>query len=220
MAAEKEAFGFYFSAHPVDRYRHLAEAHGARSFAALAALPAPAEGGRTSAVMAGLVEEARWRTSARGRRYMMATMSDSSGQFVATVFDDMASAEVENAAKSGACALLNVELDRRPGDETPRVTVRSLQLFETLSKRTRLQLEVEVEDAAALARLAELVADERGGNGELRLRARLEGGGEAEVVLGRDFRLDAEIAARIERVPGIAAVRLSAAAPPRLALVG
>ncbi len=37
MAAEKESFGFYFSAHPVDNYRHLALAHGARSFAELAA---------------------------------------------------------------------------------------------------------------------------------------------------------------------------------------
>jgi len=220
MAAEKEAFGFYFSAHPVDRYRHLADAHGAKTYAALAALPAPAEGGRTGAVMAGLVEDARWRTSAKGRRYMMATMSDSSGQFIATVFDDMASAEVEQAAKSGACALLNVELDRRPGEEAPRVTVRSLQLFEALSKRTRLQLEVEVEDAEAVRRLAEALGDDRGGNGELRLRTPLAGGGEAEVVLGRDFRLDAELAARIERVPGVAAVRLSAAAPPRLALVG
>ncbi|HEY0312727.1 MAG TPA: DNA polymerase III subunit alpha [Allosphingosinicella sp.] len=220
MAAEKEAFGFYFSAHPVDRYRHLADAHGARTYAALAALPASADGGRTNAVMAGLVEDARWRTSAKGRRYMMATMSDSSGQFVATVFDDMASNEVENAAKSGACALLHVELDRRPGEEAPRVTVRSLQLFEALSKRTRLQLEVEVEDAGALAALAALVGGDRGGNGELRLRARLDGGGEAEVVLGRDFALDAELAARIERVPGVTAVRLSAAAPPRLALVG
>ena len=53
MAAEKESFGFYFSAHPVDNYRHLAAAHGARRFADLAALPAPAEGGRAGAVMAG-----------------------------------------------------------------------------------------------------------------------------------------------------------------------
>ena len=52
MAAEKESFGFYFSAHPVDNYRHLAEAHGARRFADLAALPAPADGGRSGAVMA------------------------------------------------------------------------------------------------------------------------------------------------------------------------
>jgi DNA polymerase-3 subunit alpha len=219
MAAEKESFGFYFSAHPVDRYRHLAEAHGARSFAALASLPAPADGGRTAAVMAGLVEDARWRTSAKGRRYLMATMSDASGQFVATVFDDDAAAQVENAAKSGACALLNVELDRRPGEETPRVTVRSLQPFESLSKRARLQLEVEVDEVDAIRRLAAAVAEDRGGHGELRLRARLDTG-EAEVVLGRDFQLDAELAARIERVEGVTAVRLSVVpngVQPRLA---
>ncbi len=218
MAAEKESFGFYFSAHPVDRYRHLAEAHGAKSHSALASMPAPPDGGRTGAVMAGMVEEARWRTSARGRRYLMATMSDSSGQFVATVFDDDASAQIEAAAESGACALLNVELDRRPGEEAPRVTIRSLQLFESLSKRARLQLEIEVDELAAIARLAEAVAGDRDGQGELRLRVRIEGG-EAELMLGRDFRLDAELAARLERIEGVAAVRLSVAPQPRLALV-
>jgi DNA polymerase-3 subunit alpha len=218
MTAEKESFGFYFSAHPVDRYRHLAEAHGAKTFAQLASMPASAEGGRTGGVMAGLVEEARWRTSARGRRYLLATLSDSSGQFIASVFDDDASARVEEAAKSGDCALLNVELDRRPGEEAPRVTIRSLQGFEGLSKRARLQLEVSVEDEASVRRLAAALAGERGGSGELRLRVRMERG-EAELVLGRDFLLDAEMAARIERVEGVRSVRLSVAPAPRLALV-
>src|SRR4051794_2843050 len=220
MAAEKEAFGFYFSAHPVDRYRHLAEAHGARSFAAVAELPF-VDGPRTPARMAGLVEEARWRTSARGRRYLMATISDASGQYVATVFDDEASARVEEAARSGACVLLDVELDRRAGEEAPRVTVRGLQMFEQISTRARLQLEVEVEEPAAIARLAAAIAADRGGHGELRLKARFDGG-EADIVLGRDFVLDAEFAARIQRVEGVTAVRLSvvqAAGQPRLALV-
>jgi DNA polymerase-3 subunit alpha len=218
MAAEREAFGFYFSAHPVDSYRHLAEAHGARSFAQLAALPASAEGGRTGGVMAALIEEARWRTSAKGRRYLLATLSDSSGQFIASVFDDETAARIEESAKNGACALLNVELDRRPGEEAPRVTIRSLQSFEGLSKRTRLQLEVEVADEAAVRRLAAALAGERGGSGELRLRVRLDRG-EAELLIGRDFLLDAELAARIERVEGVISVRLSVAPAPRLALV-
>jgi DNA polymerase-3 subunit alpha len=220
MGAEKEAFGFYFSAHPVDRYRHLAEAHGARSFAAVSEWNI-AEGTRTPAKMAGLVEEARWRTSARGRRYLMATLSDASGQYVATVFDDEVAARVEEASRSGACVLLDVELDRRAGEEAPRVTVRSLQHFEQISTRARLQLEVEVEEPAAIARLALAVASDRGGHGELRLKARFEGG-EADVVLGRDFVLDAEFAARIQRVEGVTAVRLSvvpSAGQPRLALV-
>ncbi len=69
--------------------------------------------------MAGLVEEARWRTSAKGRRYMMATLSDNSGQFVATAFDDEATTALEAAAKAGQCGLLSVELDRRAGDDAP-----------------------------------------------------------------------------------------------------
>jgi DNA polymerase-3 subunit alpha len=218
MAQEKESFGFYFSAHPVDRYRHLVEAHGAKSFADLGSLPAPADGGRSAGVMAGLVEDARWRTSAKGRRYLMATLSDRSGQFIATVFDDAVAAQVEEAAKAGGCGLLNVELDRRPGEEAPRVTIRSIQSFEALSKRTRLQLTVEVEGPDVVSRLAETVAGSRGGNGQLRLRTLLDHG-EAEIVLGRDFQLDAELAARIERIEGITRVQLSVAEPPRLALV-
>jgi DNA polymerase-3 subunit alpha len=218
MAAEKESFGFYFSAHPVDNYRHLARANGARTFAELAAIPAPADGARVPATMAGLIEDTRFRTSARGRRYMMATVSDSSGQFEATVFDDAVAEQVANAAKAGQCALIAVELDRRPGEETPRVTIRSLQGFEILARRTRLQIEVEIEDAAALGLLAEAVADSHGGAGQLLLRAKLAIG-EAQLVLGRDFNVDAELAARLERIPGVAAVRLAVAEAPRLALV-
>jgi DNA polymerase III subunit alpha len=218
MAAEKDSFGFYFSAHPVDNYRHLAAAHGAKRFADLSALPAPADGGRTGAVMAGLIEDVRWRTSAKGRRYMMATLSDSSGQFEATIFDDHVAEQVQAAAKAGGCALLNVELDRRPGEETPRVTIRSLQGFEGLAKRSRLQLEVEAADQEAVRNLAAIVQGVRGGNGLLKLKARF-GEGEAELILGRDFLVDAELAARIERIDGIGSVALSVAEAPRLALV-
>ena len=217
MAQEKESFGFYFSAHPVDRYRHLVVAHGAKSFADLASLPVPADGGRSGAVMAGLVEDARWRTSAKGRRYLMATLSDASGQFVATVFDDPVAAQVEAAAKEGGCGLLTVELDRRPGEDAPRVTIKSIQSFEGLARRTRLQLEIEVEGPEALPRLGEAVAGARGGNGVLRLKVPIDGG-EADLVLGRDFTLDAELAARIARVDGVTGVHLSTAEPARLAL--
>ncbi|MDB5668851.1 MAG: polymerase subunit alpha [Alphaproteobacteria bacterium] len=219
MAQEKEAFGFYFSAHPVDRFRHIADASGARTFAALCDTAAPADGGRTNATMAAMVEDSRWRTSQKGRRFMMARLSDSSGQFDATVFDDSAAAEVEQAAKTGACVLLGVELDRRPGDETPRVTVRSVTSFESLSRRTRLQLEVEADDPAALPALAALLGEHRGGSSTVRLKVH-HGRGLAELILGRDFLVDAELVARAERLPGIAAARLSAEEKPRLSLVG
>ena len=217
MTQEKEAFGFYFSAHPIDRYRHLVEAHGARSFGALTSANIGEE--RVPSTMAGLVEDVRWRTSAKGRRYLLATCSDATGQFVASCFDDAAAKDLEEAARVGGCGLLSVELDKRPGEEAPRVTIRSIRPFESLSASTRLELHVELDDPAAIRLIAEMVQDLRGGRGELRLQARTDAG-DADVRLSRDLRLDAEIAARIERLPGIVSVSLKAAELPRLALVG
>jgi DNA polymerase-3 subunit alpha len=168
--------------------------------------------------MAGLIEDVRWRTSAKGRRYLLATCSDASGQFIASCFDDVAAKELEEAARTGGCGLLSVELDKRPGEETPRVTIRSIRPFDSLSANTRLVCQVELDDAAAVAGLAALVDGARGGRGELRMLARTQEG-EADVRLGRDFRLDAELAARIERLPGVVSVSLRAAELPRLALV-
>ncbi len=216
MTAEKEAFGFYFSAHPVDRYRHAAIAHGARSHAALCSAVNPAEGERVGGVLAALVEDARWRTSARGRRYLMVTLSDASGQYVATCFDDPASIALEEAARSGACQLLGVELDRRPGEETPRVTVRSVRALDGLVADIRVSLKLVIDGAGGIAALAAFLEDRRGGRGEVHAEARFAEGS-ARLTLGRNFRLDGEAIEQLGAIPGIGAVE-TLATMPKLAL--
>jgi DNA polymerase III subunit alpha len=219
MAAERDAFGFYFSAHPVDASKHLLAAHKVRTFAELSEMRLT-EGERAGATMAALAEGVRWRVSARGRRYMVASLSDRSGQFEATVFDDEPSAALETAAKAGGCGLLTVELDRRTGDETPRVTIKRFQPLETLAKQTRLQMSVRVPRGAMEAVARELEAAKGHGNGTVRFHLSLASGGEAIVLVGRDFALDGELATSIERITGEESVELSAQDPPRLALVG
>ncbi len=217
MAAERDAFGFYFSAHPVDTQRHLLAAHKVKSFADLAHVEMASEG-RSSATMAGLVEDVRWRTSAKGRRYMMATISDASGQYVATVFDDEPSAELEQAAKSGTCGLMTVELDRRPGEEMPRVTVKRFQSLDGLARRTRLQLHLKVTEVAILPHLTTELQGARGGNGIVRATVPISDDRVATILLGKDFSLDADLAMRLEHLLGEGCVDLSA--PPKMALVG
>jgi DNA polymerase-3 subunit alpha len=219
MAAEREAFGFYFSAHPVDASRHLLAAHKVKRFAEVLEMNV-AEGERIGAIMAGLIEDARWRTSAKGRRYMMATLSDSSGQFIATAFDDEATSALEMAAKAGQCGLLSVELDRRAGDEAPRVTIKRFQPLSDLAKRTRLQMTIQVADMALIERIVRELAEARGSSGLVRFVVPIASGGEAAILAGRDFALDAELAARIERISGEGSVDLSVQEPPKLALVG
>ncbi|MFL6782944.1 MAG: DNA polymerase III subunit alpha, partial [Sphingomicrobium sp.] len=219
MAAERDAFGFYFSAHPVDAEKHLLSAHKVRTFAEISDLRV-GEGERLPATMAGLVEEARYRTSARGRRYMMATLSDRSGQFTATCFDDEPCQALEAAAKAQSCGLLTVELDRRAGDETPRVTIKRFQPLEMLAKRTRLEMTIRVASTDAVTLVARELADARGGNGAVKFMVRLTDGREAVIIAGRDFMLDGEVAARISRITGEGSVELAAQEPLKLALVG
>jgi DNA polymerase III subunit alpha len=219
MAAERDAFGFYYSSHPVEAQAHLLATHNVKRFGELAEIHV-GEGERASATMAALVEETRWRTSARGRRYMMATLSDPSGQFVATAFDDAPCAALEAAAKAQACGLITAELDRRAGDDAPRVTVKRFQPFDTLAKSTRLQMIVKVTDANTVALVARELAAAQGGNGIVRLIVPIAGGREATVVAGRDYALDAEIASRMERIAGEGSVELTVQEPPKLALVG
>jgi len=208
MAAERDSFGFYFSAHPVDHHKHLLAANKVRTSTDLGTIPLPADGARATAQMAGLVEEARWRTSQRGRRFLMVRLSDSGGQFDATVFDDEAAAAVEAAAKVGQCGLLTVELDRKPGEEQPRITIKRFQPLDELARRSRLELTVRCDDAVAMPALSAELAKAEGGTGLVRLVTGLADGRNATLLLGRNYKLDAELAACLERVAGPDSVTL------------
>ena len=216
MAAEKDAFGFYFSGHPVDRFRHLIQAHGGKSFSAVAGLGGEGRDGRVAATMAAMVEEARPRVSKKGNRFLSLTMSDESGQFQANCFDDEAIGDLEGLAKSGGCALLSVELERAPGEDAPRVTVRSARPLDALSATARLIARIAVDAATALPEIAALLP--HGGRSEVLLDVALTGGGVRQLRLGRDFLIDGERAAAIGRIAGVTGVDLAAPQPPQLAL--
>jgi DNA polymerase-3 subunit alpha len=215
MTQEREAFGFYFSAHPVDQHKHLLAAHRVRTSNELGSVSIPVEG-RGSATMAGLVEEARWRTSQKGRRFLMARFSDSGGQFDATVFDDEASEAVEAAAKSGQCGLLTVELDRRPGEEQPRVTIKRFQPLDELSRRSRVELTIRCPDEASVRPVLELLGSLQPGSGNVKLLVPVSGEREALLLLPGRFAVDAELAARLARLVGDEGVTLAAAEQLRL----
>ncbi|HTH29513.1 MAG TPA: DNA polymerase III subunit alpha, partial [Sphingobium sp.] len=217
MEQEREAFGFYFSAHPVDRYRQLARARGARSYGELCDTSVtPAD--RTTATMAALVESIRWRDTKRGARYVNATLSDQSGQFQASCFEEDGSKLLEKLATAGDCALLSVELDRPGGEDIPRITIRGVQAFSSIASDARMRMTITLAAPDAIVRIAALIGQARGGRGEVLLVVPCSVG-MARLRVGRDFRLDMEMGEAIESLSGVSEVSLEPMESARLALV-
>jgi DNA polymerase-3 subunit alpha len=210
MARENAALGHFLSSHPLDCWKHVIEGVDCREYREVSRL-APTVSGRLSCTMAGLIEETRWRTSAAGRRYLMVALSDASGQYLASCFDEAAQTAVEEAAKTSDPVLIQAELNWRPGEDTPRVTVRGVTLLPEIARRTRCRLTVAVETPKAIGALASLLADKRGGRGLAEVRCVLPQGRFADIVLGSNYALDANLVAALERTPGIASARLAPA---------
>ncbi len=219
MAKERENFGFYFSAHPVQQFWQLASANGARSYQNLMEGGTPA-GGRASAVMAAMVEGYNKGKTRRGADFVRVDFSDSSGQFSAACFEDSLVPQFDQWAKDGTCLLLNVELDApNPGD-APRVTVRGARPLAEVKGSTRMQLTLEVLSIEALQELTLELASSEEEQGEVVIQLVLEDGEEVPVRLGSRFSLDGELAERLAEVEGLRRVSLQPLrARPNLRLV-
>jgi DNA polymerase-3 subunit alpha len=209
MAAERESFGFYFAAHPVERYRAVASANGARPYASLMESGVPA--GRQPAVLAALVEGISKGRTRKGGTFIRGDFSDSSGQFSAACFEESLVDSFQRWAADGTCVLLNVELDSPSPDEPPRVTVRVARPLAEVTSSARMLLTLDIHAGEALQQLrAELREGERGnGRGEVEARLHLTESQVVKVRLGRDFDLDGELAERLAHVEGLANVALT-----------
>jgi DNA polymerase-3 subunit alpha len=208
MAKERENFGFYFSAHPVEQYRAVASANGARSFASLMESGAP-PGGRAPAVMAAMVEGVKRGKTRRGKDFVRASFSDPSGQFDAACFEESLVENFQKWAAEGTCILLNVELDSPSPDEPPRVTIRGGRPLDEVKGGSRMLLTLDIHRADVLHDLKMELIPGAEGRGEVLATLHAGDGAEPIVRLGRDFQLDGELAERLEQLEGISNVSLT-----------
>jgi DNA polymerase-3 subunit alpha len=210
MNFEKDAFGFYFSGHPVEHYDVIASANGARPFTNVIEGVKLEQGQRRPAILAGLVESAQKRQTKRGKDFAMVDMSDKSGQFSASCFEEHLVPRLVEWAKEGVCVLLNVELDSNSPDQPPRATIRSAQPLEGLQSAARLNLAFDAHEASAFALLADMLEPRKSGHG--RVFAKLIQPDKRPVIMALpgNYTLDSELAEQLEDLPGISNIRLEA----------
>ena len=220
MAHEQEAFGFFFSGHPVDAYANVLIANQVVSFAEVQGMAPPLGGGKKMAMMAGRLEERRWRTTQSGRRYQFLTFSDRSGQYVTSCFDEDIQERIEALLSEAPALLIGMELQWKEGEDVPRLTLRSVQPLADLARRTRGRLVVRIDHPAEVeALLGVLGPAPARGRGELVAEV-VTDAGTARLVLGRHYLIDADLEAAVARALGADRVVQEVLEPPQLALVG
>jgi DNA polymerase-3 subunit alpha len=217
MAKERENFGFYFAAHPVEQYRAIASANGARSHASL--MSSPVVGGRAPAVMAAMVEGASKGRTRKGAEFVRCDFSDNTGQFSAACFEESLVDSFVKWAREGTCILLNVDLDSPSADEPPRVTIRGGRPLEEVKDAARMVLSLDIASIDAVQELAMMLAVGAPGRGEVRATLQIGDAVTKAMRLGRDFVLDGELVDRIAEIEGVANVSLKAERGASLRLV-
>ncbi len=214
MTREKDAFGFYFSSHPVEQYEAIVSARGARSYGDICDNVEMSAGTRIPMVMAAMVESARPRVSQRGNRFLNLTLSDRSGQFQSSCFDEIAGKTLEALAAEGGCAMLSVELDLLEGEETPRVTVRGAQSLADMAATAALQLTCRVEMPSAIEEMARLLAKRDDARGRVIVTTIDPLTDEdIRIELGRGFALGPDTVSRLDMIAGVTQPALSLVAP-------
>ncbi len=208
MAMEKEAVGFYLSAHPLDGYTHVLAAHNALKSADAMALE-PLADGKRSVTLAGIPEEVRVRPSKKGGQFALLNVSDQSGLFQVGCFDDAMVRQCRDAVAAKEPILIRAELLWRPGEDIPRINARDMTALSKLSAHTRADLDISLHDETALQAIAMVLERTQRGRGQVRLHLILAGGDEAELALPGTFQVDASLRASMASIAGVRAAVLS-----------
>jgi DNA polymerase-3 subunit alpha len=200
LSKEFEAVGFFLTGHPLDDYREALEALGAEPWVEFAA---KARTRRVVGTLAGTVLQARERKGKSGNAYAFAAFSDPTGQFEAVVFSEVLAAS-RPLLEPGTAVLLDVEAE--PDGENVKVRVQRLISLEQAAEAHHAGMKIYVEDARALAPLAEHVGP-GGGQGQFRLVLRLDDlSREVEFVLPQGIDATPRQRSALKLVAGVAAV--------------
>ena len=216
MAKERETFGFYFSAHPIEQFRDIASANGARSYASLMTGGGPTGEARGKALIAAMVEGAKRGQTRRGKDFIRADFSDSSGQFSAACFEEALVPQFTKWAEDSTCVLLTVELDSPSPDEPPRITIRGAKPLAQVAGGQRMLLTLNVASETALQELALALQPGPPGHGEVQIALDLGTEQRPMLRLGHDYKVDGKLADTLGKIEGLSNITLVPKTGPKL----
>ncbi|MCK5425561.1 MAG: hypothetical protein KAI89_09315, partial [Emcibacter sp.] len=165
---EKEAIGFYLSAHPLDAYVKVLERQKI--------LPSPelarkAQGGATVR-LAGTIQSIRVMKNKRGKKFAFIGLSDAHGSFECMVFSELLDS-AEEIIKTGNSVIVTVEASIDP-ERGLRINAKSFASIEAVAANTAKGLEITLDDATSLSAIQDVLDKYKGGRGYITFKIKVE----------------------------------------------
>lgn len=205
LKREREALGFYFSAHPLEIYRDLLKGRGV-----VLSEEIFDKGHHVGATvrLAGMLEGLDIRKAAKsGKNFAFLTLSDSSGTFEALIFGDLLD-DARRALESGKPVILHVSVDKRQTDDAPRVIARSIETFDPDFFIKTAELRITVAREQALPVLRDLLQTSPAGEGRVSIViSERSGGREVLLTLPSKHQLTNALLVQTRGCPGVADTR-------------
>ncbi|MBT4711601.1 MAG: DNA polymerase III subunit alpha [Alphaproteobacteria bacterium] len=199
---ERDAVGFFLSAHPLEAYEAVLADAGVIPSNQLEER-AGATGGMF--VLAGTVERKIERRSARGNRYAHIGLSDPSGGFDVTVFSEL----LESAGallEPGSLVVVGVEA--KIEEESLRVTAQSIRSVNEIAGRSITKMEISVDGVKGLKALGVALGPPNGGHAEVSVIVSDRAvGGDVEIALPGRYSIVPEVEEALAQTPGVKGLR-------------
>ena len=207
LSREHDAIGFYLSDHPLNAYKDLCRKLGVVSWSDVAAGHVRTSKG---VKLAGYVGAKRIMTTQRGSKMAFVGMSDASGSYEVTLFQEVLFASRE-LIESGAPLIIHVEVQKRGEGEDAelRLTAQGVTSLEDAAANAARGMRVFIMDESPLKTLSAIFKEHgRPGRGrvELVLQHALPDR-EIEMELEQTMTIDGKFRQAVKAVPGIVDVQ-------------
>ena len=200
---EKEALGFYLSAHPLDSFQTVLERMRVVDFTDIPAMV------KTTGVfrgqLAGIVSEVRERISQKGNRFAFIAASDKSASYEAICFSDVLEAS-RDKLNSNQPLLFAVQAEKREGEEQISLRIIGVELLSEMMSKTASTLILKIESKECLPAIKKVL--DADGDGKSRVFIILTTPeNEVEIALPKHYMLHPKTMSELSKIAGILEIK-------------
>lgn len=194
---EKEAVGFYLSAHPLDAYKQILER---QKITPSTELERKAQSG-TAAQLAGTIQTIRVMKNKRGKKFAFIGLSDAYGSFECMAFSELLDS-AEEIIQTGSSVIVTVDASIDP-ERGLRVTAKSFAAIEAVAANSARGLEIFLTNESSLNAIHEVLEKYKGGRGYITFKVKTEDDYDIEIELKDKYRVSPDIRSALVTMKGV-----------------